>query len=160
MTAVIPHLAIADEDDAEAEKKLHQQWTGIRHLAMDWWCWLDISAEAWDLGWFSYDDCFVSYPCDITIVIKNPRQPEGLIEHTPHPHPHLLKDVTPGTIRAQAANVILKHITHEYDAQDADTPCTRRNQKANSSSVPVYFARYKGCSCDQPITRRRELCRR
>ncbi|KAH7390285.1 hypothetical protein BKA64DRAFT_678881 [Cadophora sp. MPI-SDFR-AT-0126] len=83
---------------------------GVRHYAIDWWCWL--------VGTVNGDSLWMSLLCiasneDLTILI-NPsitkQDAQAKITYTP-----LVKAISPGTIRGKTADTILRHIKNNQD---------------------------------------------
>ncbi|CZS91712.1 uncharacterized protein RAG0_02232 [Rhynchosporium agropyri] len=83
---------------------------GVRHYAIDWWSWL--------MGTVNGDGLWISLLCissneDLTIVINPLTQlsdTKGMSSKSPR-----LKEITPGTVRAETVDTILRHIRSSPD---------------------------------------------
>lgn len=91
---------------------------GIRHYAIDWWCWL--------MGTVNGDNLWMSRLCiasneDLAIMItpsKSKPDSRAMSASTP-----LIKRITPGTTRAETVDTVLRHIKSNQDySGDAKTP--------------------------------------
>ncbi|KAH6705265.1 hypothetical protein BKA61DRAFT_146458 [Leptodontidium sp. MPI-SDFR-AT-0119] len=89
--------------------------SGVRHYALDWWCWL--------VGTVNGDSLWMSLLCiasneDLTIVI-NPLASEQHLKTTITRTPRM-KEISPGTTRAETVDIILQHIKSNTDfSEDA-----------------------------------------
>ncbi|KAL2062397.1 hypothetical protein VTL71DRAFT_6663 [Oculimacula yallundae] len=109
---------------------------GVRHFAIDWWCWLVGSVDG-DSLWMSL--LCVNGNEDLTIVI-NPRTQASCSKDLSKNWPRMEK-ITPGTTRAEAADTILRHIRNSSDF-------SRDAKPADALDTKVFKQGWS--ACDEP----------
>ncbi|KAH7311963.1 hypothetical protein BKA65DRAFT_517888 [Rhexocercosporidium sp. MPI-PUGE-AT-0058] len=111
--APAPNSGLPRNDWSSTYEEFGLVLSGVRHYALDWWCWL--------VGTVNGDSLWMSLLCiasneDLTIVF-NPlnlkTDSKTAIAQTP-----VMKEITPGTTRAEAADIMLKHIKSNQDFSD------------------------------------------
>lgn len=114
---------LEDGEDDEAREMFYRQMKGIRHFAVDWWCWLAATALS-DAVWMTML-CIDQQ--ELTVVIKNPHHPEGL-PSVPEDFIPTLREVTPGTVRAKSVDVVQRCILYVSEEEElpGDTETTKR----------------------------------
>ncbi|CZR61259.1 uncharacterized protein PAC_11155 [Phialocephala subalpina] len=125
-------LSLDNEED-EAGNKLLWQLDGVRHYAMDWWCW----SGATSMGdWTWMGQLSNEQEEDLTIVLRNPRQhDEEAAFGAEHNSALILKEITLGTVRAQATEVVLKHIKGSDDDGEDETQTFQKGTGKVASSL-------------------------
>ncbi|KAK0105397.1 hypothetical protein ONS96_004788 [Cadophora gregata f. sp. sojae] len=125
---------------------------GVRHYAIDWRCWL--------VGTVNGDSLWMSLLCiasneDLTIVIDpsimKPNSKTTVLR-TP-----VMKQITPGTTRAETVDTILRHIKHNQDysiganISDAlETQIFKQGWKASEEPYMEYMPNLKALAVIWP----------
>ncbi|PVH78114.1 hypothetical protein DL98DRAFT_590638 [Cadophora sp. DSE1049] len=124
-----------DGDPKKVEKLWRECTKDINHFAVDWWCWLKATIFC---DWTWMGRLGLSEQGDLTIVIKNPNDPGPIPEFSPYVETRL-KEVTSGTVRAEAVDAILTHIKYKEmkDEFPYDTQTVKLKKPADEDNCSV-----------------------
>jgi hypothetical protein len=139
------------EDRLRAKDLWRNCISGIKHFAIDWYCWLEATTFS-DWAWM---EAFgVNNEGDLSIVIMSrryppcvpPRRRRRVVEYLSSRRPSVvseleLQEINSGTIRAQAVDAILNHVKNmdigEVFPSDTQTVKLRREADKDHCVIPM-----------------------
>ncbi len=139
--AAPPNSGLPTNDFNDAYDEFRLFLNGVRHFAIDWWCWLVETVEG-DCLWMSL--LCIAANEDLTVVINPYSSKPCMLE--PHNLAPLIKEITPGTTRAMTVDIMLRHIKDNPDYAEgtkppdmSDTQISKRGWEASEEPYREYM---------------------